>query len=65
MSTSFTFGLLFLVGIILGIVKYGSVASTYQGKPWQLKFIENGIGGDKIMTPLYKKALKTGVIKEA
>lgn len=28
-------------------------------------FIRDGIGGDKIMTPLYKKALKTGVIKEA
>lgn len=28
-------------------------------------FIRDGLGGDKIMTPLYKKALKTGVIKEA
>lgn len=40
MSTPFTFGLLFLASIILGIIKYGSVASAYQGKPWQLKFIE-------------------------
>lgn len=28
-------------------------------------FIRDGIEGDKAMAPLYKKALLTGVIKEA
>jgi len=28
-------------------------------------FIRDGIEGDKVMKPLYKKALQRGVIKEA
>lgn len=33
-------GLLFLLSIVLGIIKYGSLADQYRGKSWQLKFIE-------------------------
>ena len=31
---------LFIVSLILGFVKYGSLASAYKNAPWQLKFIE-------------------------
>lgn len=33
-------GLLFLFSIVLGLIKYGSLADQYKGKSWQLKFIE-------------------------
>lgn len=33
-------GLLLLVSLGLGFIKYGSLADQYKGKSWQLKFIE-------------------------
>ncbi len=31
---------LFLISLILGYIKYGSLSGHYEGKSWQLKFIE-------------------------
>lgn len=33
-------GILFLVSLALGYIKYGSLADQYKNKSWQLKFIE-------------------------
>lgn len=33
-------GIISLVSLILGLIKYGSIADAYKGKSWQLKFIE-------------------------
>lgn len=32
--------ILFFVSLILGFVKYGSLATSYENSTWQLKFIE-------------------------
>lgn len=40
MNNLIVIGIIFLVSLILGLIKYGSIASAYKGKPWQLKFIE-------------------------
>lgn len=33
-------GAIFLVSLLLGFIKYGSIASNYKNSPLQLKFIE-------------------------
>lgn len=32
--------MIFLLSLMLGLIKYGSIASAYKHAPWQLKFIE-------------------------
>lgn len=36
----FVVGALFLLSLLLGLIKYGSIANAYKNSPWQLKFIE-------------------------
>ena len=33
-------GITLLFSLVLGFIKYGSLVSSYKGKPWQLKFLE-------------------------
>jgi hypothetical protein len=33
-------GVISVSAIILGLIKYGSLASSYKHSPWQLKFVE-------------------------
>lgn len=40
MNNLLTLGFLFVASIILGTIKYGSVASAYKGKTWHIKFVE-------------------------
>ncbi len=40
MNSLIILSILFLISVILGFIKYGSLSSSYKGKPWQLKFIE-------------------------
>lgn len=40
MSSAVTIVILFFLSLILGIIKYGSLANAYKNAPWQLKFIE-------------------------
>lgn len=40
MNNSIVVGIISLVSLILGLIKYGSIADAYNGKSWQLKFIE-------------------------
>jgi hypothetical protein len=32
--------IIFLVSLFLGLIKYGSLADSYKGKSWKLKFVE-------------------------
>ncbi len=40
MNTILILGILFFASLILGLIKYGSLADQYKGKSWQLKFNE-------------------------
>lgn len=40
MNNIIIFGVLFLLSLILGIIKFGSLAESYKKSSWQLKFIE-------------------------
>lgn len=36
----FILGIITIISIALGFIKYGSIATAYEGKAWQLKFVE-------------------------
>ena len=40
MSSAFILVLIFIVSLILGFIKYGSLAKAYKNETWQLRFIE-------------------------
>lgn len=40
MNTSTSIGLLLFVSLILGLIKYGSLADQFNDKSWQFKFVE-------------------------
>lgn len=40
MSDLIIVGILFIISLFLGFIKYSSLANAYKNSPWQLKFIE-------------------------
>lgn len=40
MNNMIAVGIILLISLILGWIKYGSLANQYKGSSWQLKFIE-------------------------
>ena len=40
MNNLIIFGVVILASLILGLIKYSSLADQYKGKPWQSKFNE-------------------------
>lgn len=40
MTSLIIIGIIFLISLVLGLIKYGSLANSYKGSSWQLKFAE-------------------------